>query len=53
MRPALNLEALVRERIQESLDLNRTMLNDVAFQQLVMERLPSSVERKFLPNLPV
>jgi D-sedoheptulose 7-phosphate isomerase len=37
MRPALNLEALVRERIQESLDLNRTMLNDVAFQQLVME----------------
>jgi D-sedoheptulose 7-phosphate isomerase len=37
MRSAISLEALVCERIQENLDLNRTMLNDVAFQQLVVE----------------
>ena len=37
MKSAINLEALVSERIQENLDLNRAMLNDVAFQQLVAE----------------
>jgi D-sedoheptulose 7-phosphate isomerase len=37
MASALNLEALVCERIQENLDLNRRMFNDVAFQQLVAE----------------
>lgn len=37
MRPAIELETLVRERIEESLDLNRAMLSDLAFQQLVLE----------------
>lgn len=37
MRSVINLETLVCERIQENLDLNRTMLNDIAFQQLLVE----------------
>jgi len=37
MKSAINLEGLVCERIQENLDLHRTMLNDVAFQRLVAE----------------
>jgi D-sedoheptulose 7-phosphate isomerase len=37
MASALNLEALVCERIQQNFELNRRMFNDIAFQQLVTE----------------
>jgi D-sedoheptulose 7-phosphate isomerase len=37
MRSAISLESLVCERIQENLDLDRTILNDVAFQEVVAE----------------